>query len=85
MTSPKKPIATGDVAVATVVPKRNNQRIEWTAESIHTSRKKRRKTSVSAEGDQEAAAGGPPATSGGKKDDDNTGNFSDTQTNFWYN
>lgn len=44
MTSPNKPIASGDVAVATVVPNRNNQRIEWSVESIHTSRKKRRKT-----------------------------------------
>jgi len=35
---------TGDVVVATVVPKRNKTRIEWTAESLHTSQKKRQKT-----------------------------------------
>jgi len=51
LTSAKRSIATGDVAVATVVPRRNNQRIEWTTESIHTSRKKRRRTSDSAAGD----------------------------------
>ena len=82
MTSPKKLIVSGDVAVATVVPKRNNQRIEWTAESIHTSRKKRRKMSASTAGDQEAVAAHQPDSPAAKMDGDNTGNFSDTQTNF---
>ena len=40
----RKQIATGGVVVATVVPKRNKTRIEWTAESLHTSQKKRQKT-----------------------------------------
>lgn len=38
----RKQIATGDVVVATVVPMRNNQYIEWTAESLHTSRKRQK-------------------------------------------
>ena len=74
LASPKKPIATGDVAVATVVPKRNNRRIEWEAESIHTSRKKRQKTSNS------AVAAHQPATAGEKRDGGSKDNFSDSQT-----
>jgi len=81
LTSPKRPIATGDVAVATVVPKRNNRRIEWEAESIHTSRKKRQKTSGQATAEGLAAvAAHQPATAGEKRDGDSKDNFSDSQT-----
>jgi len=41
----KKSMVVGDdVVVATVVPTRNNQRIEWSAECLHTARKKQRTT-----------------------------------------
>lgn len=85
MTSPKNKIAPGDVAVATVVPKRNNQRIEWTAESIHTSRKKRRKMSGSPAGGkaaEAAEAAHPPVTPVEKRDGDSKDNFSDSQTKY---
>jgi len=82
LTSPKRPIATGDVAVATVVPKRNNHRIEWEAESIHTSRNKRQKTSNSATPEESpaAVAAHQPATPEEKRDGDSKDNSSDNQT-----
>mgnify|MGYP006080146143 CR=1 FL=1 len=81
LTSAKRPIATGDVAVATVVPKRNNRRIEWTAESLYTSRKKRQKTSAS-EGGPVAAVAHPQATPEEKRDGDSKDNSSDNQTTY---
>tara|TARA_B100000780_G_C20937959_1_gene374032 strand:- start:380 stop:715 length:336 start_codon:yes stop_codon:yes gene_type:complete len=60
----------GDVAVATIVPKRNNRHIVWSAESLHTS--KRPKTSSAA----------PRVTPAEKTDADNKGNFSGNQTKY---
>ena len=75
----KKSIEPGRVAVATVVPSRNKRHITWTATSLHTSQKKRRKMSPTPEV-AAAVAAHEPETVAAKKDADNTDSSFGSQT-----
>jgi len=72
ITMPKS-IEPGCVAVATVVPSRNNTRITWTASALSTARRQKRRK-----------LHGVSATAEAKTDGDNTGSSAGSQTSGRY-